>query len=248
MRWWSFGLLGAVCSVGCTNLALERHTVKQVETGADLRYKDILNNLAVFADVPYSLPSLNAIFSGSTKITDQLQATSQTVIGRQTLGPNANVVTGTATFPQSETLTIPGQRQIYGMWTLDPVSSPEKLRAIRACCWRVLYGPDFGAAEDHALLKKYNPKANTDPPGHYFDVLDDLKDIEAHHPGWLCHGCMSEVPLRACYKAHCRGHWVWVMPDGMEGLSKFTLIMTKLARVPTDAYYFPQAQDRKSVV
>ena len=237
--WRSFAWLLAVLSAGCTNLALEQHTVKQVETGADMRYRGAMENLAMFAANPWTLPAMNAIFNGSTKVSDQVQWTSSSVIGRQ------QVPGGTATYPQSETVNFPEQRQVYGMWTLDPVSSPEKLRAIRACCWRVLYGPDFGAPEDHELLKKYVPGKM--PPGHYFDVEADLKDIETNCSGWLCQGCVDQVPARACYKAQCHGRWVWVMPEGMAGLSKFTLIMAKLSRVLTDNYYYPTAQTRTLV-
>jgi hypothetical protein len=47
--------------------------------------------------------------------------------------------------------------------------------------------------------------------------------------GWLHIGRLCDVPLTACYKDHCGDTWVWVMPDGIEGLAGFTLVLQDIA-------------------
>jgi hypothetical protein len=52
-------------------------------------------------------------------------------------------------------------------------------------------------------------------------------------------GRLKDVPLGACYKAHCGGTWVWVMPDGMAGLADFTLVLHDIATLDPSAVYAP---------
>ena len=42
---------------GCTMMSLERHTVAQVDTTTELRYREVMNNLAMIAKV-ISIPAL----------------------------------------------------------------------------------------------------------------------------------------------------------------------------------------------
>jgi len=68
---------------------------------------------------------------------------------------------------------------------------------------------------------------NSTPGYHpHFGVKDRLRTLPA---GWLHVGRMCEVPVEACYKAQCGDTWVWVMRDGMEGLSGFTLVLQDIA-------------------
>jgi hypothetical protein len=46
---------------------------------------------------------------------------------------------------------------------------------------------------------------------------------------------LTEVPVCAKYRAHEGSTWVWVMPEGMEGLSEFTLVMNDIATLDINA-------------
>ena len=216
-----------VLSTGCTSLALKRQSVAQIESTTDLRYQEVLDNLALLKHSPYSLPAYSVILAGTTKVLDQGQLISATNIGREAVGKAG----GTITHFQSETLDIPAQRAINENWTLDPVTSPEKLMAMRMACWWVLCGPQSVVENDkiHLGAKPTDDAAldDTSKWGYYFDVA---KDLEALPPNWLHCGQLCDVPHNAMYKARNHNDWVWVTADGLEGLTQFTLILQNLSR------------------
>src|SRR5262245_3838800 len=113
---------------GCTTLALKNHALKQEETPTEIRYREVLDNLALVANNPASLPAYSSIFAGTAQVTDTAQ-----------LAANTTIVPGAATQVATPQLT----RAALGNWTLDPLNSPEKLMAIRGACQWVIYGPGF---------------------------------------------------------------------------------------------------------
>jgi hypothetical protein len=58
------------------------------------------------------------------------------------------------------------------------------------------------------------------------EILDELKKIR---PGWYQVGRKHDVPKNASYVAHCKDLYVWVYPDGVEGLTEFTLSILEMA-------------------
>jgi hypothetical protein len=236
-------IIMAVSGGGCTNFALSLYTKQQIESTADTRYQEALNNLAVFSASPWSLPAYSSIYSGTTKIVDQDTMTSATNLGREAI----NKVGATVTHLQAETLDISVQRQVSQNWSLDPIASPEKLRAIRGCCCWVLYGPERVEIDDLRLLQKWNDGWNLDPNeaflhrGHYFDLANDLAGLP---PCWLGRGKVENVPCNAVYKAHYQGRWVWVTAENVAALSQFSLLLQKVARIKTDETYFPKPNTR----
>jgi hypothetical protein len=227
------------CLVGCTNLSLQRHTLAHIETIADLRYREVLENLALIDAVPASLPFYATIYTGTTRLSDQQMMTSSAVFGREAV-TKGSVLIGTMTRVQQGVLDTPMQRQVVSNWTLDPITGPEKLLAMRAACKWVLCGPDSLDDAERQIVKGWDPEAHM-PPGHYFDFEKDLKKLPCD---WLGRGCLAQVPVHAAHVAHYHDRWVWVMPEGMEGLSAFSLIMSNIARLKTDEMYFPKAETR----
>lgn len=199
MRWQLVLLLIVVFGGGCTHCALERNTLNQMATLTDLRYKEVVENFAVAADNPAVLPFFSVIGAGATQVTDTVRSTSRT---------NWNPV-GFAL----ESLFFHVNRTLQENWTLDPVREPRKLEAIRCAVQIVLGGPDAPCPECNDVLTT-------------FRVADRLAKIP---PGWLHVGKKCDVPKEACYKSHHHGVYVWVLPDGMEALSQFTLIMMSIA-------------------
>jgi len=279
-------LASATC--GCTTIDLERHTLSQSESIGDLRYREVLNNLAMIAANHWALPSYCSIYTGTALVQDQVMGNPTTNIARETIAAG-----GTFTAIDQQALDIQFQRRTQGNWTLDPVVVPEKLVALRAMCWWALQGPEALRPEDVALLGEYPKRVTiTDrsiaflveagagedvitevgalreqtfgskqelmakvkkkdahwealigmsieyaPAGYYFGVADDLAKIP---PGWLQVGRPHDVPKGACYSAQCHGTAVWVMPEGIAGLSAFALVVQQIARCGINDQYYPK--------
>ena len=58
------------------------------------------------------------------------------------------------------------------------------------------------------------------------EIIDELKTI---HPGWYHGGRKHDVPKDACYVAHYKDVYVWVSPEGVDGLTEFTLSVLEMA-------------------
>ena len=154
-------------SSGCTMTSLERHTVAQVDTTTELRYREVMNNLAMIANDPSRLPNYTSIFSGTVFVQDTGQLLSTTTwpwavsLGSQATNPSVN-------------------RQISQNWTLDPVLVPEKLEAMRAACQWAIGGPGYVWPDSMSLLVR--PDDAPPGPDRHFGVVEQLAQMPA---GWL---------------------------------------------------------------
>jgi hypothetical protein len=214
MKLWMLGLLAYACT-GCTMMSLERHTVHQSDSAADLRYREVMDNLACIAHDPSTLPAYASIYSGTIFVQDQGQL-AETVISPF----NRRLALGSVGSNPSL------NRQISQNWALDPITSPEKLEAMRAACQWAIGGEEHVNSDSMSLLIR--PDQAPPGPNRHFSVADRLSHLS---PGWLQVGKLRNVSPHACYKAHCCDTWVWVMPEGMKELADFTLIIQDIARV-----------------
>jgi hypothetical protein len=214
MRFWLLGFVVYACC-GCTMVSLERHTVAQTDSAMEVRYREVMDNLALIASDFSALPSYATIYSGSASVQDTGQLMSTT----------------TVPYPvSSEVLNPSFTRQITENWVLDPLLDPERMEAIRAACQWVLGGPERVYKDSMSLLIR--PEEAPRGPDRHFGVADQLARLPG---GWLSVGCRKDVPAAARYKAHCRETWVWVTPEGMRGLADFTLILQHIARIPINS-------------
>jgi hypothetical protein len=215
-------LAPAIASTGCTALSLERHTLNQIHSVADYRYREVMHCLAVVAHDPGALPPYGLLSAGTTRIADMETASSATQWSR--------AVQGFA----SETLALTLNRSPTESWTIIPVADYQQLEALRCACRWVTIGPERACSSCPGLLS--SPEQDHSP-GIHFGVADRLARLPV---GWLHVGCHKDVPAGCCYKAHCGDTWVWVMPDGMVGLSDFTLVLQDIATLDTGTYVPPQ--------
>lgn len=208
-------------------MSLKRHTISQAQSSADLRYHEVLENLALVYENPAALPAYCSIYYGTTDIMDTIPVTAGSTWSRMLTPHPFTVFTG-------QSLDFNTSRSIKKNWTLDPTVVPEKIYAMRCACWWVLYGEhnQFGSS---LTLERYDPHQNL-PEGYYFDVAHRLRCLPA---GWLHMGCQREVAWNACYKAGCHGKHVWVTEEGKAGLSQFTLVLQDIARASCDAVHYP---------
>jgi len=203
-------LTSMLACAGCTTLALQRQTNSQAASPTDIRYQEVVDNLAMIAHDPAALPAYSSIFAGTAQITDTAQLLSTT-----TFGPAA----------AAEVVNPQYTRLVLGNWTLDPINAPEKLEAIRCACRWVIYGPEIACHDCAGLLA--SPE-QAPYPGRHFGVADRMAQLPQ---GWLHVGRLHEVPAKACYKSRSGDTWVWVMADSMKALADFNLILQDIARV-----------------
>ncbi|HKI38556.1 MAG TPA: hypothetical protein VKA46_42300 [Gemmataceae bacterium] len=224
MRPWLLILASAVGCTGCTTFSLEQHVIAQAASTSELRYREVLDNLAMVANDPYALPVYTSLFAGTAQVTDSAQvgATTQWQHVLRTAAGNQSGFASEAANPQAS-------RMVLENWTLDPVVVPEKLEAMRCACQWVIYGPERACADCPGLLASPDQAPS---PGRHFGVADRLARLP---PGWLHLGTRKDVPLSAAYKAHAGDTWVWVMPDGLEGLADFTLVFQDIVRINSNS-------------
>ena len=202
-------------------LALERQTVNQSQTAADYRYQATLHCLATVAAQPDTLPSYALLSNGTTSVTDTGM-----------LSP-ALAWSGAPEVFASTAIAVTASRSPILNWTVSPVADYTQLEAMRCACQYVLFPEQVSPYCHFFLADPEDPEAAL-VPGPHFGVLARLNRLPQ---GWLHRGRRCDVPAEACYKEHCGDTWVWVLPDGLEGLAGFTLILQDIATLlvaPTD--------------
>jgi hypothetical protein len=228
MRTRVFVLLPLIACTGCVGWGiaprLTKRAVNQVASDMDLRYEETLYNLAMIADEPTALPVVAPIYAGTPAISDNFSIGNGTTV--QHFFP---ITAATAPFEgfSQDQLSPALQRQDIENWSLDPITVPEKLEALRAACQWEIYGPEFAMRDHPGLLLNPDEFPPEDRERH-FNVANSLAKIS---PGWLHLERRATPPVHAAYRAHCRGMWAWVTPEGVEGLADFTLVMHNIARV-----------------
>jgi hypothetical protein len=222
MRLWPVILTVVVGSTGCTTTALNRQTLAQAASTEDLRYKEMLDGLAAVANDAAMLPAYAAVYTGTAVVTDTEQMMSTTIWQHVKGMDPQNGFASDAVNPQFS-------RSVGLNWSIDPLVVPEKLEASRAACRWAVYGSETLSENDRSLLAS---PAQSPTPGRHFGVADRLARLP---PVWLYVGALKDVPLRACHKAHCRGTWVWVTPEGLGGLAEFTVVIQDIMRVSSNS-------------
>ena len=224
----SAALGAAIACCGCTTMSLEQHSVNQIRSVADYRYRQTLDCLARAAANPASLPPYSLLSAGTAKVADTGTLASATVW--QHVVSATNPVSGFA----SENLGATASRSPTESWTLISIAEHSQLEAMRCACRWVLSGPDEACGSCPGLLAS----PEQDPsPGPHFGVADRLRRLP---PGWLHVGRCKEIPPGAPYTGHCGDTWVWVTRDGLEGLADFTLVLQDIATLDTGASTRPQ--------
>ncbi len=199
---------------GCrTQLVLRNNTLLATDTLADLNYQQVLDNLARFEKTPGAMPSIAVINAGTVNVADQ-----KSISANATYAP-------TLTFAQQIGSGLPilsllfnpsASRNLSENWSLAPVTDVDNLRRIR-CAYQLLIGDETSDC-DHCIdeIKRF--------------YQGEQSDLDCLIPqGWYHVGCQEQVPRCACYVGHCCNTYVWVMPSGMDGLTRFTMTIIDLA-------------------
>jgi hypothetical protein len=201
---------------GCqTHLCLRDNTVRTAATLTDLNYQQVLDNLAMFVANPSVMPSVAVINAGTVTVADQRTA-------------NANATYApTVTFQQQAGAGLPilsllfnpsASRNVTENWSLAPVTDIDNLRRIR-CAFQLLVlggGETTDCDGCSELLQRF-----------YQGETDRMDCVVP--TGWYHTGRKKDLPKDACHVAHYCDTYVWVMSDGIDGLTRFTMTVIDLA-------------------
>jgi hypothetical protein len=201
---------------GCqTHLCLCDNTVRTAATLTDLNYQQVLDNLAMFVANPSVMLSVAVINAGTVTVADQ-----KTANASATYAP-------TVTFQQQAGAGLPilsllfnpsASRNVTENWSLAPVTDIDNLRRIR-CAYQLLVlggGETTDCDRCAELLQRF-----------YLGETDRMDCVLP--TGWYHTGCKKDVPKDACYVAHYCNTYVWVLSDGIDGLTRFTMTVIDLA-------------------
>ena len=104
-------ILGLACVAGCTTGRLRQRTINQGATLPALQYQQVLDNLALFATQPASLPWHVNLREGTSQVTDSISGGAAV-----DLGPPVTW------FPQ-----LLGSRTAVAQWGMSPVIDATEL-------------------------------------------------------------------------------------------------------------------------
>ena len=216
MRAWMPVVVAVLAASGCqTHLALRDDTLRTAGTLTDLNYQQVLNNVAQFVANPSSLPAVSVINAGTVTVADQ-----KALNASATYSPTLTFAQqGGGALPILTLLFNPsGQRNVTENWSMAPVTDVDNLRRIR-CAFQLLV-LDGGQTTDCEscldLLRRF-----------YLGETDRMDCVIPR--GWFHAGCKKDVPKNACYVGRYCDTYVWVLPDGVEGLTRFTMTVIDLA-------------------
>jgi hypothetical protein len=215
-----------VAGSGCTHVQLQRNTVRQATTVADLHQQQVLDNLAKFVYDPHSLPHFAFADAGSANVADS---------GRIDLGLNW-ISSGF----DSANLGLGASRDMGESWTLVPINDPRKLELMRCAYQRAIASCGFAVESGHcphcqARFNSFYTADPTVPADNPATPVDESGGIVTDqcigHSCWFGFGCKRCVPPRCycTYIGHYCGVYVWVLPEGRDELTKLTLAILDYA-------------------
>ena len=219
-----FLLTALASTAGCTHLQLERSTLKQNSTWTDLQYRQVLDNLAMFCKNSSAMPYFSVAGTGTTQVSDSGNLAASFSI--QESIPLLSVLSGAAS------------RQIAEQWTVAPTTDPGKLEVIRC-----LYQFTVCSSLSQECINTING---------FFNYPDGLCTVQWERfphlqTGWFHVGCKKDVPGNACYVGHYCDVYVWVPPEGCEGLTQLALAVLDVATAdpaPSVVEHYDVRQDQ----
>lgn len=184
---------------GCNAEQLRFTSLRLSRSIPDLQERQVIDNLARLAEGPGNLPYYTVFSTGTVNIND----TGSGGLGALTLQHKV--------FPLG-TLNGTASRSVTGNWTLNALSNPDRLRAMRAAYMIALgVGPvDPADQEQLRTIIKGRPEPSV-------------------RPGWLCAGGKRDVPRGAWISGRCGDTAVWVMPRNSKEFADFSLLILNIA-------------------
>jgi hypothetical protein len=191
---------------GCNSEQLRYTSLRLGQSIPAIQERQVIDNLARLAATPESLPYYTVISQGTANIQDMGAAG----VAALTFQPRVGTV---------GSLNGSLSRVVTGNWSLNPMSNPDRLRAMRAAYLIALGAPSIDPLDTSRLNA----------------VLSDQKDLEAP-AAWVHVGRKHDVPKQACRVSHCGKTYVWIMPEHAKEFGDLTLLVLNIATwVPATA-------------
>ena len=192
----------------------------------------VLDNVAMFASQPDTLPWHIRVRDGTVQVQDQIG------IGQQGGGFStfSNGAFGIQTYgPQ-------GARKVALQWGTDAVGDPVQLFALQTVYRRFSACRRCRSRTSSPWPPVRGGPARRDADGDGTHNDNDMETRGGLNPtgaalwgevprGWFHVGRKHDVPKHASYVAHHDGVYVWVMPDGVGGLTRFTLLVLSIVKL-----------------
>jgi hypothetical protein len=204
----------ALLAVGCaTHNQLSRSTLNAERTLTDVRFEQVLDNIAMMCRNPETLPTAVGITTGVVQVSDNAG-----VQANSTWNP-LGVIGVVAYF-----LGVDANRTVSEQWGVVALTDPGKLALMR-CAYQIAIGANLHDSDE--CVKKFRL------------FLRDSDVAKAVPQGWFCVGRKKDVPLDACYCGHYRDTYAWVRADGVDALTRFFLTLLDIC---TTEGHFKSAQ------
>jgi hypothetical protein len=189
-----------------------------------LQYRQILDNLAMFCKNSSAMPYFSVAGTGTTQVSDNGNIGASFSI--QEAIPLLSVVSGGAS------------RQLAEQWTVATTTDPGKLDVIR-CLYQFTLGSQLSQGCVNTINGFYGYKDGLEKV--QWDRFNKLQI------GWFHVGCRKDVPRNACYVGHYCNVYVWVTPEGYEGLTQLSLAILDVATAdpaPSVVEHYDVKQDQ----
>jgi hypothetical protein len=249
-------MLAVLACCGCTHRQLSRSVVHQASTVMTIEYQMVLDNIAMFSYNPGVLPSHIRINDGTVQVNDE---GGMPELGVQwggtpgfTRGIRAvrSVTEQWGAHPIVDPLVVKTLQDVYRQAVgLPPEPDPPLLAQLSMSAEQAQNAdrqsssnrsPDT-ATDDQTAEELSPPAGEVSARDKALEELDPslpyagspllrLRDQLQAPVGWFCVGCKQDVPGDACFVGHYCDRYVWVMPQHVNDLSHFTLLILGITK------------------
>jgi hypothetical protein len=253
-----FGLALIAGPAGCAHSSLERNTVRKASTTTDITYQMILSNLAMFSLNPDTLPWHVRVEEGTVQIGDEVgfgQEGGFTFgggnggFGFSGFGPLASrsVTMQWGTDAVLDPVRLTDLQNLYRRALGAPplpdttfIANARAKQLERAGRERKEDEGNGKGQERPEPKKEIKTVAAEEADGRQPDSparreTPDRPGLDFEVPvGWFHVGSKRDVPKDACYVGCYGDRYVWVMPEGVLGLNRFTLAVLTIVQLDPD--------------
>jgi hypothetical protein len=247
-------LLAALLLTGCTHRQLSRSMVHQASTVMTIEYQMVLDNIAMFTYNPAVLPWHIRINDGTVQVNDEGGMPEFGVQWGGTPGFTRGIRAVRSVTEQwgahavTDPLVVKTLQDVYRQAVgLPPLPDPPLLTQLATAESNPRAAESSSSANARANASDTEPEELAPPDGESDVAKNAPEEVPSDLPyvgsplarlrdkievpvGWFCVGRKKDVPRDACFVGHYCDHYVWVMPNRVEDLSQFTILILGITK------------------